>query len=79
MSPSVGCLCCLSVFYGEGNAPGAETYYYRFPPDREGHKWEVEYRSASRIGDSDFDINRKRIKAIRLELQKKGWTSTGYA
>eukprot|EP00891_Asterochloris_glomerata_P008707 jgi/Astpho2/8707/Aster-05274 len=47
-----------------------------FPADRNS---EVEYRSASRIGDSDFDINRKRIKAIRLELQKKGWSSTGYA
>jgi len=38
----------------------------------------VEYRSASRIGDSDFDINRKRIKAIRMELQKKGWKSIGF-
>jgi uncharacterized protein (DUF1499 family) len=38
----------------------------------------VEYRSASRIGDSDFDINRKRIKAIRVELQKKGWKSIGF-
>jgi len=38
----------------------------------------VEYRSASRIGESDGDINRKRIKAIRLELQKKGWKSLGY-
>ena len=48
----------------------------RFPADRNS---EVEYRSASRLGDSDFDINRKRIKAIRLELQKKGWASTGFA
>jgi uncharacterized protein (DUF1499 family) len=38
----------------------------------------VEYRSASRIGQSDGDINRKRIKAIRVELQKKGWKSLGY-
>lgn len=38
----------------------------------------VEYRSASRVGESDFDINRKRIKAIRLELQKKGWKSMGF-
>lgn len=35
-------------------------------------------RSASRIGQSDGDINRKRIKALRLELQKKGWKSIGY-
>lgn len=39
---------------------------------------EVEYRSASRIGDRDFDINRKRIRAIRKELEKKGWLSAGY-
>lgn len=35
----------------------------------------VEYRSASRIGNFDFDVNRKRIKALRLELEKKGWAS----
>ena len=34
--------------------------------------------SASRIGESDGNVNRKRIKAIRLELQKKGWRSIGY-
>lgn len=46
-----------------------------FPKDKPGI---VEYRSASRIGESDGDINRKRIKALRLELQKKGWKSIGY-
>ncbi|XP_028789163.1 uncharacterized protein LOC114745173 [Neltuma alba] len=35
----------------------------------------VEYRSASRLGNFDFDANRKRIKALRLELEKKGWAS----
>lgn len=45
-----------------------------FPSDR---KNTVEYRSASRIGESDGDINRKRIKAIRKALEKKGWESTG--
>lgn len=39
----------------------------------------VEYRSASRIGESDGDINRKRIKAIRLQLEKKGWKSIGFS
>ncbi|KAG7026048.1 hypothetical protein SDJN02_12546 [Cucurbita argyrosperma subsp. argyrosperma] len=43
-----------------------------FPP---GKKSIVEYRSASRIGNFDFDINRKRIKALRLELEKKGWAT----
>jgi hypothetical protein len=38
----------------------------------------VEYRSASRIGESDGNINRKRIAAIRKELQKKGWESVGF-
>lgn len=46
-----------------------------FPKDKPGI---VEYRSASRIGESDGDINRKRIKALRQELQKKGWKSIGY-
>ncbi|XP_057980920.1 uncharacterized protein LOC131166410 [Malania oleifera] len=45
-----------------------------FPP---GKKSIVEYRSASRLGDYDFDVNRKRIKALRLELEKKGWASEG--
>ncbi|KAK1273221.1 hypothetical protein QJS04_geneDACA020608 [Acorus gramineus] len=45
-----------------------------FPP---GKKSIVEYRSASRTGSFDFDKNRKRIKALRLELEKKGWASEG--
>ncbi|KAJ8632253.1 hypothetical protein MRB53_025589 [Persea americana] len=45
-----------------------------FPPSK---KSTVEYRSASRFGNYDFDINRKRIKALRLELEKKGWASEG--
>ena len=35
-------------------------------------------RSASRVGQRDGNANRKRIKALRLELQKKGWRSLGY-
>uniref|UniRef100_A0A6N2L939 DUF1499 domain-containing protein n=2 Tax=Salix viminalis TaxID=40686 RepID=A0A6N2L939_SALVM len=35
----------------------------------------VEYRSASRLGNFDFDYNRKRIKILRLELEKNGWAS----
>ncbi|KAJ0051665.1 hypothetical protein Pint_00252 [Pistacia integerrima] len=41
-----------------------------FPPGKESI---VEYRSASRLGNFDFDYNRKRIKALRLALEKKGW------
>ncbi|KAL2892409.1 Polyphenol oxidase A1 chloroplastic [Bienertia sinuspersici] len=40
-----------------------------------GKKSIVEYRSASRLGNFDFDVNRKRIKALRQELEKKGWAS----
>jgi uncharacterized protein (DUF1499 family) len=46
-----------------------------FPP---GNRSIVEYRSASRLGESDGDINRKRIRAIRKELEKKGWESVGF-
>lgn len=48
---------------------------FYFPP---GDRSIVEYRSASRIGESDGNINRKRIKAIRQALEKKGWASIGY-
>jgi uncharacterized protein (DUF1499 family) len=44
--------------------------------DAEGYR--VEYRSASRLGNSDGDVNRKRIKALREALQKKGWRSVGF-
>jgi uncharacterized protein (DUF1499 family) len=51
-------------------------FWFR-PDDRQG-KARVEYRSASRIGESDGDVNRKRIKAIRQDLEKKGWRSVGF-
>ncbi|XP_078442622.1 DUF1499 family protein [Wolffia australiana] len=43
-----------------------------FPP---GKKPIVNYRSASRLGFLDFGVNKKRIKALRLNLEKKGWAS----
>ncbi|KAG5626901.1 hypothetical protein H5410_012119 [Solanum commersonii] len=43
-----------------------------FPP---GKKSIVQYRAASRMGNYDFDANRKRIKVLRLQLEKKGWAS----
>ncbi|KAJ7567869.1 hypothetical protein O6H91_01G010700 [Diphasiastrum complanatum] len=46
-----------------------------FPPGKQSL---VEYRSASRFGQFDFDKNRKRIKALRLALEKKGWESVGF-
>ncbi|KAL2623533.1 hypothetical protein R1flu_003738 [Riccia fluitans] len=46
-----------------------------FPP---GNRSIVEYRSASRVGNQDFNINRKRIKALRQALEKKGWRSVGF-
>ncbi|CAA0837739.1 Unknown protein, partial [Striga hermonthica] len=43
-----------------------------FPP---GKKPLVQYRSASRLGNFDFDVNKKRVKALRVALEKKGWAS----
>ncbi|KAG1671061.1 hypothetical protein FOA52_000732 [Chlamydomonas sp. UWO 241] len=43
-----------------------------------GPNYRVEYRSASRIGESDGDANRKRIRAIRQALEKPGWRSVGF-
>ncbi|KAL5058397.1 hypothetical protein RYX36_030001 [Vicia faba] len=43
-----------------------------FPKDKDSI---VEYRSASRVGNFDFDVNRRRIKALRLELENRGWAS----
>ncbi len=39
---------------------------------------EAEYRSASRIGESDGDANRKRVRAIRKFLEPRGWKSIGF-
>lgn len=51
-----------------------------FPEDTSKQKSRVEYRSASRLGQSDGDANRKRIKALRVALQKKyGWKSVGFS
>ncbi|GJN40415.1 hypothetical protein PR202_gb29623 [Eleusine coracana subsp. coracana] len=43
-----------------------------FPP---GNKPIVQYRSASRSGFVDFNANKKRVKELRLALEKKGWAS----
>ena len=44
----------------------------------EGEFPRVEYRSASRVGESDGKVNRGRIKAIRQALETKGWASVGF-
>ena len=33
----------------------------------------VDFRSASRIGDSDFDVNKKRMNYISAALDARGW------
>ncbi|XWS45938.1 hypothetical protein CRYUN_Cryun14cG0022200 [Craigia yunnanensis] len=60
------------VEYGSPILGFVDDVEFWFPP---GKKSIVEYRSASRIGNFDFDVNRKRIKALRQELEKKGWAS----
>ena len=37
----------------------------------------VSVRSSSRVGDSDFGVNGKRINFLAKELTKRGWTATG--
>ena len=44
-----------------------------FPANSKAGNSIVEYRSASRIGESDGDINRKRVRELRKALQSKGW------
>ena len=34
----------------------------------------VEYRSASRVGNSDLGVNRRRVQELFAELSKRGWT-----
>ena len=36
-----------------------------------------EFRSASRLGDSDFGVNGKRLSYIGALLKEKGWTGVG--
>jgi len=50
-----------------------------FPPDDETRRSRVEYRSASRVGESDLDANRKRIKCLRQALAPEGWKSVGFS
>jgi|TARA_B100000073_G_scaffold173077_3_gene143201 uncharacterized protein (DUF1499 family) len=50
-----------------------------FPPDDEKRRSRVEYRSASRVGESDLDANRKRIKCLRQALAPEGWKSIGFS
>eukprot|EP00168_Porphyra_purpurea_P013719 TRINITY_DN3829_c0_g1_i2.p2 TRINITY_DN3829_c0_g1~~TRINITY_DN3829_c0_g1_i2.p2 ORF type:complete len:133 (+),score=38.89 TRINITY_DN3829_c0_g1_i2:426-824(+) len=38
----------------------------------------VEYRSASRMGESDFKANRTRIRDLRVALKPAGWKSLGF-
>ena len=36
-----------------------------------------EFRSSSRLGDSDFGVNGKRLSYIGGLLKEKGWTGNG--
>ncbi|KAL3348897.1 hypothetical protein AABB24_022186 [Solanum stoloniferum] len=62
----------VRVEYGSPILRLVDDVEFWFPP---GNKSIVQYRAASRTGNYDFDANRKRIKALRLELEKKGWAS----
>ena len=57
---------------GRGHPSAVHTLTCTHPPAPRAHS------SASRIGESDGNANRKRIKALREALQKKGWVSVGF-
>ncbi|MBA0741296.1 hypothetical protein Gogos_014460 [Gossypium gossypioides] len=57
------------VEYGSPILGIVDDEEFWFPP---GKKSMVEYRSASRIGNFDFDANRKRIKVKHCEWSRKG-------
>ena len=40
---------------------------------------QVAVRSASRVGDSDFGVNAKRVNYIAKGLREKGWTAAAVA
>ena len=40
---------------------------------------QVAARSSSRVGDSDFGVNAKRVNYIAKGLREKGWTAAGVA
>lgn len=63
----VSCLFFCAVYAEfESNLLGfVDDVEFFFQPDNE----TVEYRSASRLGEGDFDVNRKRIRDIRVSLQ----------
>jgi len=48
---------------------------FYFPP---GEVKRVEYRSASRVGNDDGGVNRKRIRELRIALESLGWRSVGF-
>lgn len=63
----------VRVEYGSPIFGFVDDVEFWFPA---GKKAIVQYRSASRVGCYDlFGVNRKRIKALRLALEKKGWSS----
>ena len=65
----------LYVEYKNPRFGGVDDVEFFFQP---GDLSRVEYRSASRTGKASEEYNRKRIKALRVALNKKGWKSIGF-
>ncbi|OEL25469.1 hypothetical protein BAE44_0013511 [Dichanthelium oligosanthes] len=62
----------FSFLHGYSTVQFVDDVEFWFPP---GNKAIVQYRSASRSGFVDFNANKKRVKELRLALQRKGWAS----
>jgi len=53
-----------------GGKPFVDDTYFESDPD----SGVVKVKSSSRIGDSDFGVNKKRVDYIAAILKEKGWT-----
>jgi len=47
--------------------------------DSSGEYTVFQVRSSSRVGDSDFGVNQKRLSYLFGELKSLGWKGKGYA
>ena len=66
---------CVEFFFAAGRVGGWVEFFFA-PGDRS----RVEYRTAGRVDKAPGagETQRKRIKALRVALQKKGWKSVGF-
>jgi uncharacterized protein (DUF1499 family) len=65
----------LYVEYKDPKGGSIDDVEFFFSP---GNMSRVEYRTAKRVGEKGAEIQRKRIKTLRVALTQKGWKSVGF-